>query len=87
MFIKLLEARSYRGKEYKEGDIIEVEPSLGGAMVLNGVGVRAPGPAESKDLEKLKKAELVELVLSKDGSKDKTELEKLTKEELIALLS
>jgi len=87
MFIKLLEDRSYRGKEYKEGDIIEVEPSLGATMVLNGVGVRATGPAKKIDLGKLKKAELIELILSKDSSKNKEELEKLKKEELIALLS
>ena len=40
MKIKLLEDRRYRGFEYKKGDVIEVAPSLGGNMMLNGIGVR-----------------------------------------------
>lgn len=40
MKIKLLEDRKYRGFEYKKGDVIEVAPSLGGNMMLNGIGVR-----------------------------------------------
>jgi len=89
MFIKLLEDRKYRGRDYKEGDVIEVQPSLGTNMILNGVGVRVKEEdfeKNTQDLTKLKKDELIPLVLQKDETQTEDELKKLKKEELIALL-
>lgn len=36
MFIKLVRDEEYRGRKYKEGDVIEVGGALGERLVLNG---------------------------------------------------
>lgn len=36
MFIELKSPENYRGKEYEEGDIIEVGAALGERLILNG---------------------------------------------------
>jgi len=40
MKVKLLEQRVYRGKKYKKGSVIDVDPVLAEKMILNGIAVR-----------------------------------------------
>ena len=46
MKVKLLEDRKYRGASYKKDDVIEVASSLGGNLILNGIGVRVSDDTE-----------------------------------------
>ena len=52
MFIKLIRDESYRGKDCKEGDIIEVGDALGEKLILNG-HKRSSAQAQSGQVEVL----------------------------------
>ncbi len=57
MFIELKGPENYRGKEYKEGDIIEVGAALGERLILNG-HKRSSAEAQSGFLEVLSDEEV-----------------------------
>ena len=82
-YVKLLTDVVYKGKKFKKGDIVEVGEDLGRKMVLAGQALFAAAPKEQKrDLEKMKKDELV--TLCKELGLESCE--KLKKDELIAAI-
>ena len=66
MFVKLIKATIYKGKAYKEGDIIEVGQDLASKMILAGKAVSST----QREFEEWQKQDTVE------------DFEKMTVEEL-----